>query len=108
MEEHHIGGEDMAKTLDDMVDERVEKRVREIMKPLLKRMELMEKAIETLEKWRDDALAIDGERLINNGVDYRLTCAKINISGKTYYNFLDDIRVYASLCAAQLGMIKVC
>jgi spermidine/putrescine-binding protein len=64
MEEHHIGGEDMAKTLDDMVDERVEKRVREIMKPLLKRMELMEKAIETLEKWRDDALAIDGERLI--------------------------------------------
>jgi hypothetical protein len=64
MEEHHIGGEDMAKTLDEMVDERAEKKLRELMKPLLKRVELMEKAIDDLQKWRDDALAIDGEHLI--------------------------------------------
>ncbi|MBR3459146.1 MAG: hypothetical protein IKH16_13495 [Selenomonadaceae bacterium] len=72
-------------------------------------------------EWPEDWLRVvdatyawcDNDRLIvardrYSGVDYRLTCAKITISGKTYYNFLDDVRVYASLCAAQLGLIKVC
>ena len=62
--EHRIGGEEMAKTLDEMVDERAEKKLRELMKPLLKCVELMEKAIDDLQKWRDDALAVDGEHLI--------------------------------------------
>lgn len=55
----------------------------------------------------------DGDRLIvakdrYGGVDYSDTCAKICISAKTYYNLLRDVRQYAALCAAQLGVIKVC
>ena len=74
---------------------------------LLDRPEDWLRVVDATYVWCDyDRLIVARDRY--NGVDYRLTCAKLSISGKTYYNFLDDVRVYASLCAAQLGMIKVC
>jgi len=65
------------------------------------------RVIDATYSWCDnDRLIVAKDRY--TGVDYRETCAKMSISEKTYYNFLGDIRVYASLCAAQLGLIKVC
>ncbi len=72
-------------------------------------------------EWPEDWLRVvdatyawcDNDRLIvardrYNGVDYRLTCAKIIIGKSQYFRLLDDARNYAALCAAQLGLIKVC
>ena len=42
------------------------------------------------------------------GVDYRQTCAKLSISDATRRRLLDSVRRFASMCAAQLGLIKVC
>ncbi len=74
---------------------------------LLGRPEDWLRVVDATYVWCDkDRLIVARDRY--NGVDYRLTCAKLSISGKTYYNFLNDVRAYASLCAAQLGLIKVC
>ncbi len=75
---------------------------------------------ESLE-WPEDWLRVvdavygwcTGDRLIvahdrYHNVDYADTCAKMCISSKTYYNFLNDVRQRAALCAVQLGLIKVC
>ena len=42
------------------------------------------------------------------GVDYRQTCTKLSISDATRRRLLDRVRQFASVCAAQLGLIKVC
>ena len=42
------------------------------------------------------------------GIDYRQTCAKLTISTAQYFRWLYDVRHFAALCAAQMGLIKVC
>ena len=41
------------------------------------------------------------------GEIWKITAAKLSISMPTYYRLLDDVRNYASLCAVQLGLIKI-
>lgn len=55
----------------------------------------------------------NGDRLIvardrYGGVDYADTCAKLCITKSVYYYLLDDVKHFAAVCAAQLGLIKVC
>lgn len=72
-------------------------------------------------EWPDDWLRVidstfawcDRDRFIvakdrYGGVDYRLTCAKLSISERSYYYMINDVRQFAAMCAAQLGVIKVC
>ena len=72
-------------------------------------------------EWPDDWLRVidstfawcDRDRFIvardrYSGVDYRLTCAKLSISERSYYYMINDVRQFAAMCAAQLGVIKVC
>lgn len=72
-------------------------------------------------EWPEDWLRVidatyawcDNDRLIvakdrYTGVDYRETCAKLSIGTSQYFRLIDDARNHAALCAAQLGLIKVC
>lgn len=55
--------------------------------------------------WCDmDRLVVAKDRYA--GVDYKRTCAKLNISGPTYFNLLRDIRTHAAFCAANLQLIR--
>lgn len=55
--------------------------------------------------WCDmDRLIVAKDRY--SGVDYRKTCAKLNISGTTYFALLKDIRTHAAFCAANLQLLR--
>lgn len=56
--------------------------------------------------WCDhDRLIVARDKYSN--LYYRETCVKLSISQSTYSRFLADIRHYASLCAAQSGLIRI-
>ncbi len=65
------------------------------------------RVIDAVYAWCDgDHLIVARDRYSNE--DYRQTCAKLNISGTTYYSLLNEVRQRAALCAVQFGVIKVC
>ena len=62
--------------------------------------------VEATYKWCDyDRLIVAKDRY--SGIDYRETCAKLSISNTTRRRLLMDIQHYASLCAAQAGLIRL-
>ena len=82
----------------------------------LRRVSINEECLEWPEAWLEVVDATyawcDYDRLIvakdrYSGVDYWETCAKLSISHGTYFRMMVDIRHYASLCAAQAGLIRI-
>lgn len=62
--------------------------------------------IDATYSWLDD-IRREVARDRYQGQDYRRTCMRLHITQCTYSNAIRDIRTYAAIAAAQLGLVKI-